>query len=82
MTKLCICNNCLSVMVDENPSDRAEFETKNLELVDMEFLTEDSLEPGEDEDQGAGFWGCPKCLTDGYLMDVEFIEQIKHAVKS
>lgn len=55
---LCICNNCMTIMFDENPQDDAKkYKTENI-LADM-------MEKDED-----GAWVCPICGTDGYLMDL------------
>ena len=57
---LCKCNNCDTIMRDENPQNGAK---KHL-LSGIE----ESMEQLEDED--GVFWGCPKCLTDDYLKDL------------
>ena len=52
------CNNCETVMFDENPSQN---------LVDIDFITEpieNMVFNGHEHS-----WGCPKCETDGFLKD-------------
>ena len=64
---LCVCNNCMSLLLDENPLEKA---TK----FDIKSLPEDvkALTMGKDED---GYSVCPICGTDEFLMDIE-IEKI------
>lgn len=57
-TTLCRCNNCYSILVDENPQIGA-----------IEYLIEDSLVLYMDKDAD-GFWICPVCGTDEYLIDL------------
>lgn len=58
--KLCKCNNCDTVMIDQNPkSDTPEFEIPD-NATDMQFIDAAS----------GGFWACPVCEDDGYLMDI------------
>lgn len=58
--KLCKCNNCDTVMIDQNPkTDTPELEVPD-NATDMQFIDE----------EGGGYWGCPVCDDDGYLMDI------------
>lgn len=56
--QLCKCNNCDTVMYDENPSEQPELKvpegTRSMEKFD---------------DEGESVWGCPECKTDEYLTD-------------
>lgn len=64
MENLCKCNNCNSIMYDENPQVGAtKFDPKTIdvEILPMELLNE----------EGESFWGCGNCKTDAYLMDFE-----------
>lgn len=62
--KLCKCNNCETVMFDENPTETGfDFDDKdvaNYKPEHMAYL----------EDETGYFWGCPNCETDGYLTDL------------
>ncbi len=56
---LCKCNNCENILIDENPQIKAsEFPLKGNELNMIWCESENA-------------WVCPKCLTDGYLTDIE-----------
>lgn len=58
--KLCKCNNCGTVMIDQNPqTNTPELEVPD-NATDMQFI---------DESEG-GYWACPICEDDGYLMDI------------
>jgi len=62
--KLCKCNNCDSILIDENPQvDAKEHELTGIEK-NMEYVKD---EEAQDCDY---FWACPECLTDGYLVDL------------
>jgi hypothetical protein len=73
---LCKCNNCDSILIDQNPQVNAkEFYLKGTEL-EMQY------NPGlimEDEDDER-FWVCPICMTDGYLNDDITGEDYKEVV--
>ena len=56
-TELCKCNNCDSILYDENPQVGATKYlppkgVESMELIDQEF------------------WGCPICKTDEFLIDL------------
>lgn len=57
-SQLCKCTNCSTIMIDANPDEQPEFEVKS-EYKEMEWFTDDG-----------GFWGCPVCYTDEYLIDI------------
>ena len=59
--ELCICNNCDTVLIDENPQVGA----KKHKLKGGEQSME-QLEASE----GEFIWVCPKCGTDGFLTDL------------
>lgn len=53
-----------------NPNVRLDFENVCRCNNCMQYWHEDDLTLGEDED---GFFkGCPRCKTDGYLMDIMY----------
>jgi hypothetical protein len=57
--KLAKCLNCDTIMYDENPSNQPELPVPN--------GTEEMI---RGEDENGWFVGCPKCNTDGYLIDL------------
>jgi len=62
---LCRCNNCYTVMYDENPDSKVSrpFSNEDLEglhIKEMDYFTEDGIE----------FLGCCICGTDDYLADI------------
>ena len=57
---LCKCNNCDSILIDMNPQVGA---------VQCE-LTGDELEMQFCQEDEGGYWGCPVCMTDAYLIDL------------
>lgn len=66
--KLCKCNNCESILIDENPQIGAkelEVPGNAKEMIQVQ------------EDGGTFFWACPECKTDEYLMDIEELITIK-----
>ena len=68
--QLCICNNCGTIYVDENPSDQPEIEVISGEYPNLPKI--------KDSETGEMIWGCDKCGTDGYLADVtDYKELIK-----
>lgn len=62
--KLCKCNNCETVMFDENPT-KSGFDFNE---ADIATYQPDSMVYLKDET--GYFWGCPKCKTDDYLADL------------
>lgn len=55
---LCICNNCMTILFDENPQvDAKKYKFENIVVEMMD----------KDED---GAWACPICGTDNYLIDL------------
>lgn len=58
-TQLCRCNNCGTIMIDENPDDQPEL-TAPENVKNMKELN----------DIGGFYWACPECLTDEYLQDM------------
>ena len=57
---LCKCNNCDTILLDQNPQI-------NQPLVEVPKVT---LGMVQLEDEGGFFWACPKCSTDSFLKDV------------
>lgn len=59
---LCKCNNCDSILLDQNPQVRAkQYDLgKYSNIKHMEYL----------KDKGGNFWGCPICKTDDFLTDL------------
>lgn len=63
MEYLCKCNNCDSVMYDENPcpTNQSKVDVSNFEIIlPMELINDD----------GDSFWGCGNCQTDAYLTNI------------
>jgi len=58
---LCKCNNCGKILIDENPQTGAP----KFELTG----DEETMEYFEEADEF--FYGCPKCKTDAFLMDLQ-----------
>lgn len=58
---LCKCNNCDSILVDENPQTGAIKKKVPKDFEYMESLWDIGAE--------MWFWACPKCKTDDYLTD-------------
>lgn len=57
---LCKCNNCDSIMFDENPQVNAKKRKVTGVEIGMEYLFDEG---------GERYWGCPICETDDYLTD-------------
>ena len=57
---LCKCNNCGTVMIDENPQINAKKKKVTGKVVFMEYFKEDDMY----------YLGCPKCKTDEFLTDI------------
>jgi hypothetical protein len=58
--ELCICNNCDTILIDENPQvDAKKHKLKGGEQS-MVFI----------ESEGDFIWACPRCETDGFLADL------------
>ncbi len=61
---LCRCNNCGNVFIDLNPqNNQPKFDAKDYKTLERLFV--DISKPELD------YWGCPVCMTDGFLMDIE-----------
>lgn len=62
-TNLCLCNNCNSILIDENPQvDAPLYDLKEYpEAKEMAHVWDDEWQ--------SYFWACPECLTDSYLAD-------------
>jgi len=66
---LCKCNNCDTVLIDQNPQANAkEYELTGKEELMVQVLDIDEIVPKGGERHY--FWACPECLTDGYLVDL------------
>jgi len=61
VANLCKCNNCDSILLDQNPQVGAIDHdlSKYPNIKHMMFINEDG-----------GFCACPICKTDDYLMDL------------
>ena len=59
---LCKCNNCDSILIDQN----SQVGAKELELTGNEL----EMQYTKDKETGDYFWACPLCETDGYLIDL------------
>jgi hypothetical protein len=72
---LCQCNNCESILIDQNPQVGARVfnvDLSNPKIIEMQLLKE----PDNGGIEGDYFWGCPICETDGYFNDDLNEEQI------
>ncbi len=59
---LCKCNNCDLILIDQNSQVGAkEYELTGKE-TEMQYV--------EDKESGLGYWVCPICETDDYLIDL------------
>jgi hypothetical protein len=66
-TTLCKCNNCDSILIDENPQFNAtEFELQGHEKH-MLYI---NVGPKNCPEY---IWACPECETDEYLTDIDDI---------
>lgn len=63
-SELCRCNNCDSILLDENPQ-------VNAPLLDVPFGAS-SMVLLTDEDEF--FWSCPNCGTDEFLADITTLD--------
>lgn len=61
---LCKCNNCDSILIDQNPQTGAKEHILAGNELEMQFMQ------GLVENEEDLFWACPICLTDGYLTDL------------
>ena len=59
MTEICICNNCRSILFDENPQVGAKKYAVNNLVHHMKQIKK----------EGEVYWVCPVCETDEYLQD-------------
>ncbi|HEY8365053.1 MAG TPA: hypothetical protein VIK84_05725 [Haloplasmataceae bacterium] len=59
---LCKCLNCESIIIDQNPQVNATLHNLTGNELEMEKI--------KGEEEGEYFWGCPKCKTDAYLIDI------------
>lgn len=75
--QLCGCNNCDAIMIDENPDNQPELTVEAKFITEMAYIkeSEDREEPVDGSEYC--FWGCPNCLTDGYLTDINSEEHLK-----
>ena len=62
---LCKCNNCDSILIDQNPKIGAKEHALTGNELEMQFM-QGLVEHSED----GLFWACPTCLTDAYLTDL------------
>lgn len=65
---LCRCNHCNIIMIDMNPQTNAVLLDIPEDVEQMEYI--------EDED-GIFFYGCPSCLDDADLMDLDKLPDTK-----
>lgn len=59
---LCFCNNCNSILIDNNPQIGATL-YKVVEEINAKEMT-------ELQDEDGFFWVCPTCIVDDYLTDL------------
>lgn len=68
---LCKCNNCGTILLDQNPQIGAKQHLINLSKVEeMQYMKDE-----ESQDQ-VYFWACPICMTDSFLTDEITKEEI------
>jgi len=60
MANLCKCNNCNTLLIDENPQINAKDYELRGDEQNMVLIKE----------EGEFIWVCPNCNTDGYLTDL------------
>jgi hypothetical protein len=66
--EMCRCNNCDSILIDENPrSDAKRYATAYADGCLQQFV--DMSDNGVSHDIRY-LWGCPNCKTDEYLTDL------------
>lgn len=58
---LCKCNNCGTVMIDQNPQFGAVEHELTGNEVEMQYLEVEHRER---------IWVCPVCMVDDYLIDL------------
>ena len=66
---ICKCTNCGTLMYDDNPQIgqlKIDISCLSLEILPMELLQEN----------GESFKGCGNCQTDGYLTDINSLDEI------
>lgn len=59
---LCKCNKCGSILIDQNPQINAKEHTLQGKEIDMQYK--------DDNDGSGGFWVCPICDSDAFLIDL------------
>lgn len=69
---LCKCNNCNTILVDENPRTDAKLYLlqQGKDGIWRTHLNEPVLDGEMIEEDGERFFGCGECQTDGYLTDL------------
>jgi hypothetical protein len=61
---LCKCNNCDTILLDQNSQISAEKHlVDHTKIDDMQYIKDENSQDQE------YFWGCPICMTDSYLTD-------------
>ena len=66
---LCKCNNCESVLIDQNPQIGAKEYKLNGNELEMQYFGESGVKDKNGKNN-ENYWGCPICLTDDYLIDL------------
>lgn len=61
--KLCTCNNCGQIFQDPNPGNESENYPDSTHFDSLIKLYADVNKPE------TGYWGCPTCCTDSFLID-------------
>jgi len=67
---LCECNNCFTLMFDENP----QVNTEGVDIDTIDRPIENMVLDGD------GAWVCPKCNTDDYLKDYTLPKKCNHTI--
>ena len=67
---LCECNNCFTLMFDENP----QVNTEGVDIDTLDIVIENMVIGSDDK------WVCPKCETDAYLKDYTLPKKCNHTI--
>ena len=69
---LCKCNNCDTILLDQNSQINAEQHLVDLTKVEtMQYMKDENTQDQE------YFWACPICMTDSFLTDTLTKEDLK-----
>jgi len=66
--EMCRCNNCYSILIDENPRGGAKKYAVGCADGHMQQFVD--MSDNDVSHDILYFWGCPNCKTDEYLTDL------------